>query len=59
MSIRFQEKNARPADLENADAVFLTNTSMGVVEVESINGKKAHRSPTVRKLYSAYLKLLP
>lgn len=59
MNIRFQEKKARPADLEDADAVFLTNTSMGVVEVESINGRKTRRSALVRKLYSAYFKLLP
>jgi branched-chain amino acid aminotransferase len=58
MSIPCREKNARPADLRRAQGVFLTNTSMGVVEVESWDGRKLPRSPLVKKLWAAYRALL-
>jgi branched-chain amino acid aminotransferase len=58
MKIPFREKNAKPADLHRAQGVFLTNTSMGVVEVEWLDERKLRRSPLVRKLWSAYRDLL-
>jgi branched-chain amino acid aminotransferase len=58
MKIRCREQNARPADLHRAQGVFLTNTSMGVVEVESLDGRKLRRSPLAKKLWSAYRALL-
>lgn len=58
MNIPFREKNAKPSALFAADAVFLTNTSMGIVEVESIDGRKLPKSPLVTKLYQAYRGLL-
>jgi aminodeoxychorismate lyase len=54
MNIAWREKNATPADLHRAQGVFLTNTSMGVVEVESLDGRKLRRSPLVKKLWAAY-----
>jgi len=56
--IDWREKNAKPADLRRAQGVFLTNTSMGVVEVESLDGRKLRRSPLVKKLWAAYRALL-
>jgi branched-chain amino acid aminotransferase len=58
MNIRCAEKNAKPADLRRAQGVFLTNTSMGVIEVESLDGRKRRRSPLVKKLWAAYRALL-
>jgi branched-chain amino acid aminotransferase len=58
MNIAWREKNAKPADLRRAQGVFLTNTSMGVVEVESLDGRKLPRSPLVKKLWAAYRALL-
>jgi len=58
MNIPCREKNARAADLHRAQGVFLTNTSMGVVEVESLDGQKLPRSPLVKKLWAAYRTLL-
>jgi branched-chain amino acid aminotransferase len=58
MNIACREKNAKPADLRGAQGVFVTNTSMGVVEVESLDGHKLHRSPLTKKLWSAYRALL-
>lgn len=58
MDIPWRVKNARPAELRRAQGVFLTNTSMGVIEVESWDGHKLNRSPLVRKLWSGYRSLL-
>jgi aminodeoxychorismate lyase len=58
MSIPCREKNAKPGRLHRAQGVFLTNTSMGVVEVESLDGRKLPRSPLVKKLWAAYRALL-
>jgi len=58
MKIPYREKSAKPADLLKAQGAFLTNTSMGVVEVESLDGHKLPRSPSVKKLWAAYRALL-
>jgi branched-chain amino acid aminotransferase len=58
LNIAYREKNAKPADLLRAQAVFVTNTSMGVVEVESLDGCKLPRSPLVKELWTAYRMLL-
>jgi branched-chain amino acid aminotransferase len=58
MNIAHREKNAKPGDLRRAQGVFLTNTSMGVIEVESLDDHKLRRSPLVKKLWAAYRALL-
>jgi aminodeoxychorismate lyase len=58
LNIPHRQKNGKPADLRRAQGVFLTNTSMGVIEVESLDGQKLPRSPLVKKLWSAYRALL-
>jgi aminodeoxychorismate lyase len=58
MNIPWREKNAKPADLRRAQGVFLTNTSIGVIEVESLDHRKLPRSPLVKKLWAAYRALL-
>jgi len=58
MNIPCREKPAKPADLHRAQGVFLTNTSMGVIEAESLDGRKLPRSPLVKKLWAAYRALL-
>jgi aminodeoxychorismate lyase len=57
-NIAWREKNAKPDDLRRAQGIFLTNTSMGVIEVESLDKRKLQRSPLVRKLWAAYRELL-
>jgi len=57
-NIRCRETNARPADLHRAQGLFLTNTSMGVIEVQSLDGHKRRSSPLVRQLWAAYRSLL-
>jgi len=58
MNIPWCEKNAKAADLHRAQGVFLTNTSMGVIEVASLDNRKLRRSPLVKKLWAAYRALL-
>jgi branched-chain amino acid aminotransferase len=54
MKVPWRELQARTAALRGADGVFLTMTSMGVVEVESLDGRRLKRSPLVKKLWAAY-----
>ena len=58
MNIPRREQNAEPGDLRRAQGVFLTNTSMGVIEVESLDHRKLRRSPLVKRLWAAYRALL-
>jgi aminodeoxychorismate lyase len=58
MKIPARETLARPSALLQADGVFLTMTSFGLVEVASLDGKKTRRSPLTRKLHTAYRALL-
>lgn len=58
MNINCREKKAKPAELLQADAAFLTMTSMGIVEIASLDGHKFDRSPLTKKLWTTYRKLL-
>jgi aminodeoxychorismate lyase len=58
MGIPCKEKKARPRELRQADGAFLTMTSMGMVEIESLDGRKLKRSPLIRKLWTEYRNLL-
>jgi branched-chain amino acid aminotransferase len=58
MNIKCKEKKAGPPELRQADGAFLTMTSMGIVEMESLDGRKLGRSPLVGKLWAGYRKLL-
>jgi branched-subunit amino acid aminotransferase/4-amino-4-deoxychorismate lyase len=57
MNIAWREKKAKPSDARRAAGVFLTNTSMGVVEVATWDKKRLPRSPLTKKLWAAYGKL--
>jgi aminodeoxychorismate lyase len=58
MNIKYKEKKARPSELRQADGAFLTMTSWGIVEMESLDGRKLKRSPLARKLWAGYRLLL-
>ena len=58
LNIPARETRARPGALRQAGGVFLTLASLGIVEVESLDGNKMRRSPLTRKLYTAYRALL-
>ena len=54
MKIPIRQTLARPAALRHADGIFLTLTSYGIVEVESLDGKMTRLSPITRQLHAAY-----
>lgn len=58
MNIPAREVLARPGALRQADGVFLTMTSFGIVEVASLDGRRTRRSPLTQKLHAAYRALL-
>jgi branched-chain amino acid aminotransferase len=53
-----REKKAKPAALHRAQGAFLTMTSMGLVEISSLDNRPLRRSPLVKKLWRAYQALL-
>ena len=52
------ERETTPSVLQEADGVFLTLSTLGIVEVASLDGTKLKRSPLVRRLAGAYWKLV-
>ena len=53
-----QEVNVRPEDLCGVDAVFLSLSSYGIVELSGIGEAAVGRSPIVTKLFQTYSELL-
>lgn len=53
-NIKTVEKNASLRQLQQADGAFLTMTSMGVVEIESLDGQRIKRSPLAQLLWTEY-----
>jgi len=58
LNVKFRERKARPAALHQADGAFLTMTSMGVVEIASLDRRPLRRSPLVTKIWAGYRELL-
>jgi branched-chain amino acid aminotransferase len=58
MNIPCREKKIKPAGLFRAHGAFLTMTSMGVVEIGFLDGRRLRRSPLVSKLAAAYKEML-
>jgi branched-chain amino acid aminotransferase len=47
--IRIAEKNLTPADLEDADEVFITSTTRNLLPVRAIEGRKIGRTDQIRR----------
>lgn len=58
LSIPTKEVASKPDILFKADGVFLSHTTMGIVEVEQVDGKNVSRSPMVHKIQKAYRECL-
>jgi aminodeoxychorismate lyase len=58
MKLKCREKKARPAALHQADGAFLTMTSMGVIEIASLDKRPLRRSPLVTKIWAGYRELV-
>lgn len=58
LRVPIQESNLTRNQLAGAEAVFLTLSSMGLVEAIELDGEKLKRSPLVAKLQTAYARLV-
>ncbi|HEX3716814.1 MAG TPA: aminotransferase class IV [Verrucomicrobiae bacterium] len=58
LKLRCREKTVKPEALHRTQGAFLTMTSMGVVEIDSLDGRPLRRSPLVKKLAMAYRKMI-
>lgn len=58
LKIPHREQSAAISTVRDADAAFLTMTSMGIVEIESLDGRAVRSSPLVARLWKEYQGLL-
>lgn len=58
LKISFREKNIRPKELKRTSGVFLTLSTLGVVEADFLDGVKLKRSPLVCQVAQKYNELL-
>jgi branched-chain amino acid aminotransferase len=58
LNISIREKNIRLDDLQEADGVFLSLTSLGIVEVQALDDRALKRSTITRRLQTAYNEFL-
>ena len=54
MELPTREVDTTPAQLNGAEAVFLSLTSMGIVEATHLDGRELRRAPLVGKISRAY-----
>jgi aminodeoxychorismate lyase len=58
LELTMQEKNITSSRLLDADGVFLSLSSAGIVEGISLDGQPLHQSPVTKQLHTEYLELL-
>lgn len=58
LALPAQESTVTPEDLRQAEGVFLTLSSLGVVAAAELDGSPLAQSPLVEKLHRAYCELL-
>jgi len=58
LGTRMTEANIEPAALSDCDGVFLSFTSRGIVEADSLDGTTLRRSPIIRRLQEQFEHLL-
>ena len=57
-AVPIREYNISPEDLRNADGIFLSVSTLGIVEAQSLDGRSCPSSPIVHKLQAEYEKYL-
>jgi aminodeoxychorismate lyase len=58
LKIRLREKNIRPKELAQADGIFLSLSSFGIVEAKSLDEKTLKKSPLTGRIAHAYDEIL-
>ena len=58
LKVATREANVRQPELQQMQGVFVSLSSFGVVEAESLDGQVLKRSPLTEKIRNAYRKLV-
>ncbi len=58
LKIPIREKNIRPKELARTDGIFLSLSSLGIVEAVSLDGKKLKKSTLTSQIACAYHEIL-
>ncbi len=58
LGVEVQERNISGSRLLDADGVFLSMSSSGIIEGGSLDGRQLHQSPLTRKIHQTYVALL-
>jgi branched-subunit amino acid aminotransferase/4-amino-4-deoxychorismate lyase len=58
LGLETNKRVIKPDALKNADAIFLTQSALGIISVSSLNGDPVGHSPLVDKIYGAYCEML-
>ncbi len=58
LKIPIRQQNIRPEELARMDGVFLSLTSLGIVEAKSLDGKILKKSPLTAQMARAYNEML-
>jgi branched-chain amino acid aminotransferase len=58
LGLQTEEHSGFPDELHNADGVFLTQSALGVIAIESFDGCVMRGSPLISKLHRAYCEAL-
>jgi len=58
LGLETNKRVIKPDALRNAQAIFLTQSALGIINVSSFNGEPVGHSPLVDKIYSSYCEML-
>lgn len=58
LKLPVREKNIRLKELAQAEGIFLSLSSFGIIEAITLDGRKIKKSPVVRQIASAYQDIL-
>ncbi len=58
LGLETNKRVIKPEALKNAEAIFLTQSALGIITVSSFNGEPVGNSPLVEKIYGAYCEML-
>lgn len=58
LGLETNKRVIKPDALRNSDAIFVTQSALGIVSVGSLNGERVGHSPLVDQIHSAYFEML-
>ena len=58
LGLETNKRVIKPEALRNSDAIFVTQSALGIVPITSLNGEPVGHSPLVDQIHSAYCEML-